>query len=127
MTTNNKPHFKLQPDYNYAVSDFRDGLVELIGLGVDGRLSHKLSFDDMLSNCVEMAFSKADRNCINSQSMELTLTCHQPFFLRFDIWEPFSLVLGFWRDRKDDEQEFMRVLVGRKMNLNKYNYVASKL
>lgn len=37
------------------------------------------------------------------------------------------MVLGFWRDRKDDEQEFMRVLVGRKMNLNKYNYVASKL
>ena len=41
-------------------------MVDLIGEGLDEKVSHKVTLDDFFMNCVEMNVSKFESNCINS-------------------------------------------------------------
>jgi hypothetical protein len=82
---------------------------------------------DLTENCVEMAVSKADPNYVNSEAKEFTLKYNEPYFIKFDLWEPYRLDFGFWYSGKGELDTFLRVVVARKIKENKYNYVASKL
>ena len=42
-------------------------MIELIGEGLDEKVSHKIALDDFFLNCVEMNVSKSEHNCINGE------------------------------------------------------------
>ena len=83
--------------------------------------------DDLCVDCSEMNVSKSEQNCINSDEAQLILRYNEPFFMKFELFEPFALTLSFWKDCSDSPDKFMRVLVGRKAGNGKFTYVASKL
>ena len=52
---------------------------------------------------------------------------NKPFFMKFELFEPFALTLSFWKDGSDSLDKFMRVVVARKAGNGRFTYVASKL
>ena len=102
-------------------------MIELIGEGLDEKVSHKIALDDFFLNCIEMNVSKSEHNCINGEQSELILRYNKPFFLKYELEEPFALTFSFWKDGKDNMDNFMRVVVARKIGNDKFSYVASKL
>lgn len=67
MTTSKKPGLNLCPDYNYSVRTMKNDEIDVIGLGLDESLLHKMSLNNLLANCSEMAVSKNDPLLINSE------------------------------------------------------------
>ena len=127
VTTTNNPKHKLKADSDYAIRRYRGGMVELVGQGMNEKVAHKLSLDDLCVNCCELNVSKSEQNCINSEENQLILNYNKPFFMKFELSEPYSLTLSFWKDSSDNLDRFMRVVVARKTGSGKFTYVASKL
>lgn len=67
MTTSKKPGLNLCPDYNYSVRTMKNDEIDVIGLGLDESLLHKMSLNNLLANCSEMAVSENDPLLINSE------------------------------------------------------------